>query len=174
MVGEITLWLEIPEIFRCKTNEVLCLVWDGGEIGPRLVGNPQGSLRHFLHCRNSQKVGLDIIWFMQLATFYKEMDIFVIYSHIVGPKLLKKQWLCERCLNILNHDLECKFCAQIHIDVAELPIMKHLSFLKLANVPKIKPSRIPQHFLWQNIRFDLDCVQVRKNTFSETILEDMA
>ena len=101
-------------------------------------------------------------------------NLFSCDSPIFWAKIAQKTWLCERCLNILNHDLGCKFCAQIHIDVAELPIMKHLSFLKLANVPKIKPSRIPQHFLWQNIRFDLDCVQVCKNTFSETILEDMA
>ena len=113
------------------------------EIGPRLVGNPQGSLSHFLHSRNSQKVGLDIIWLMQLTTFYKEMDIFVIFTHFWDQNCSKGVWLCERCLNILNHDLGCKFCAQIHIDVAELPIMKHLSFLKLANVPKIKPPRIP-------------------------------
>ena len=97
MVGEITLWLVAISGHKflkfLGAKQMKFCVWFEMvvEIGPRLVGNPQGSLSHFLHSRNSQKVGLDIIWLMQSATFFKEMDIFVIYSHIFGPKLLKKR-----------------------------------------------------------------------------------
>ena len=121
------------------------LVWDGGEIGPRLVGNPQGSIRHFLQNRNSQKVGSGITWLMQLSTFYtrlkEEMDYFSI-KHFLGKNSLKVCHFASWCLNILNHDLRCKFRAQTHIDAVQLPIRNHLYFYKkkLTNIQKILNS----------------------------------
>ena len=144
-------WANISEIFKClvanKLSFVFGLRW-WGRSARGLWVIPKGLSATSYKSRNSQKVGLDIVWLMQLTTFYKEMDIFLysVFTYFLVQKFRKPVWLCERCLNILNYDLECKFCAQIHIDVAELPIMKHLSLLKLAKIPKINPSRIPQDF----------------------------
>ena len=60
------------------------------EIGAWLVGNPQGSIRHFL-----QKQKLTKSWFGHRVThaivhfFHKDMEIF-LYSYIFGAKIVQK------------------------------------------------------------------------------------
>ena len=64
------------------------------EIGRRLVGNPQGSIRHFL-----QKQKLTKNWSKQRFThaivhfLHKDMEIF-LYSNILVVKIVKKK-RCE-------------------------------------------------------------------------------
>ena len=67
---------------------------------------------------------------------WKRKSIFFTINHFLGKISLKVCHFASWCLNILNHDLRCKFRAQTHIDAVQLPIMNHLSFYKTHKHPK--------------------------------------